>query len=156
MHKTYFIFLLFFTYHSLLCMEETESKTTLVAWIDNNTIFVGKNNKYIVMNPFTEEVKQQQSSFKQRSEWSLDIAVNKTCTQYAISFGNGSIRCFDTKTHKLLWLTKSPVNYYPSITFNSQNENQIVYSELYSNTSQLLYTPTDQPKSFYSTTINPL
>jgi len=136
-------------------MEETESKTMLVAWIDDNTIFVGKNDKYIVMNPFTKDVKQQQS-FRQRSERSLDIAVNKTNTQYAISFGNSSIRCFDAKTHIRSWHNGSNSNNYMPITFNSQDKDEIIFVQQFHVSSLGFPLSHDHMKGFYSVTVTPL
>jgi len=107
-------------------MEETESKTKLVAWIDNNTIFVGGNKKYIVMNPFTKNVEKQES-FSPKYGRILDIAVNKTHTQYATSYENGIIECYDSEEHLFLHRRDSKTDAYIPITFSQQQTEQIMY-----------------------------
>jgi WD40 repeat protein len=132
---TFFLtFICNFICHPIFCMEEPSSAVTStepfvenaesVAWIDNNTIFVGGENKYVIINPFTKNViAERENEYSDSSS----VTVNKTLTQYAI-LTRHQVQCFNAKNHQLLWT--EPSKYAFNIVFNSQNENKVIYAEM--------------------------
>src|SRR5579863_4761923 len=135
MHNTKILFLLTLFCHTIFSSDipfnipdipSMQLKTVveqphLVAWLSNNQAFVGGKNGYAIV-----DTTDNFSIKKIECENVWDVAVNKTKTQYAVSLF-GKIECFLLESHMPLWELSHGQAIYTPITFNSQNENQVIY-----------------------------
>jgi len=97
----------------------------LVAWLNDDQAFIGGRDSFAILDTVNNAVIKQTE--RERVYAPYDIAVNSTKTQYAVSF-YGSLHCYNTHDHGLLWKYQYVTDRHAfPITFNSQNENQVIY-----------------------------
>ena len=130
MRNTKIFFLFTFFCHNIFCSETPYKQLTtfvkqphLASWLDKRHVFIGGVNGFEIIVPANNQSIQHEECHT----GVYDIALNKTRTQYAISLDR-KLKCYCTHDHELLWQFAHQNTIDTPITFDSQNENQVIYS----------------------------